>query len=435
MLKNRSISSLFLKVLVLFMMLSLSGFIYGCNTKSPFRAFPQHTQYTEGTIKPDHVSQSKLDKEVGRLYDEWKKKYLKKHPYVDGQYYIWYSDGEWFQDGDEDDKVAITVSEAHGYGMVITAIMAGYDKEAKKIYDGMYQYFREHPSSFHPDLMAWRQGDKDGKIVDISGADSATDGDMDIAYSLLLADRQWGSDGDINYLAEANKVIAAIMKDEVNQEEWTLKLGDWSSDEYNFITRTSDFMMQHLKDFRTATGDNQWDNVIDKTYRSLNEVYQNYSSNTGIFPDFLTVSNDKIMPAQGEVLESEYDGCMNYNACRTSWRVATDYIVTGDDRALNQLKQLNQWIRETTDNRPENIRAGYQLDGTVLPERDYEDISFSSPFMVSAMVNESNQQWLNSLWDYNVAVPTETDYYFGNTIRLLNAIVISGNWWSPMMEQ
>ena len=32
---------------------------------------------------------------------------------------------------------------------------------------------------------------------------SATDGDMDIAYSLLLADNLWGSHGKINYKEEA----------------------------------------------------------------------------------------------------------------------------------------------------------------------------------------------------------------------------------------
>ena len=46
---------------------------------------------------------------------------------------------------------------------------------------------------------------------------SATDGDLDIAFGLLLADKQWGSAGAINYLAEARKVIAAIKMFEMNQ--------------------------------------------------------------------------------------------------------------------------------------------------------------------------------------------------------------------------
>jgi len=396
------------------------------------KGFPQHTTYTEGIIKPNHLSQAKMDKEVGRLYKEWKAKYLKNNPYNANQYYVWYSDGDWFIEGDADDKIAITVSEAHGYGMLITALMAGYDKDAKTCFDGLYRYFRAHPSSINKDLMAWRQGIKDGKIIDISGVDSATDGDMDIAYALLLADKQWGSDGRIDYLAEANKVIDAIMEDEVNHTYWNLKVGDWATGEDAKLTRTSDYMLQHLKAFKDASGDSRWDKVIDKSYKIIDYAYKNFSLITGIFPDFLVLVKGKFTPPAGEVLESEYDGAMGYNACRTSWRVATDYIMTGDNRAIAQLNKLNKWVRSNTKNKPEKIFAGYKLDGTVISGCDYEDISFSSPFMVSAMVKSSNQKWLNDLWDYNLKVKTADDFYFGNSIRLLNTIIVSGNWWSPI---
>ncbi len=396
------------------------------------KAFPQHSAYTKGTIKPNHISQAKMDKQVIRLYEEWKNKYVKQNPYNKSQYYVWYSDGDWFKDGDNDDKIAITVSEAHGYGMLIMAIMAGADKEAKTYFDGMYRYFRAHPSSINKDLMAWRQGVKEGKVVDISGVDSATDGDMDIAYALLLAHKQWGSKGKINYLLEGKKIINAIMKEEVNQTNWNLKVGDWaSSGAYTTLTRTSDYMMQHLKAFKKASKDNRWDKVINKTYQIINYTFKKYSANTGLLPDFLVMEQGNFIPPKGTVLESDADGYMGYNGCRTSWRIATDYIMTGDNRAKSQLDKLNVWIRQKTNNQPENIRAGYKLDGTLMDGRDYEDMSFSAPFMVSAMVKQTNQKWLNDLWDYNVAFHTEDNYYFGNTIRVLNAIVVSGNWWSP----
>ena len=34
----------------------------------------------------------------------------------------------------------------------------------------------------------------------IANAESQTDGDLDIALSLLMADKQWGSGGAVNYL-------------------------------------------------------------------------------------------------------------------------------------------------------------------------------------------------------------------------------------------
>ena len=59
----------------------------------------------------------------------------------------------------------------------------------------MYHYYLAHPSSIGPHLMAWQQSDNGKALVDPNGADSATDGDLDIAYA-LLADKIWGSSGE-----------------------------------------------------------------------------------------------------------------------------------------------------------------------------------------------------------------------------------------------
>ncbi|QJD86164.1 glycosyl hydrolase family 8 [Cohnella herbarum] len=405
------------------------------------KAFPQHVEYTEGTIKPNHISQAQMDATVARLYDEWKAKYVKKHPYLKKtepvQYYVWYSDGNWFEKEHDEklkvDYMATTVSEAHGYGMLITALMAGHDRDAKKVFDGMFRYFKSHRSEINPDLMAWKQGDTGKAIVDVSGVDSATDGDLDIAYSLLLADRQWGSAGEINYLAEAKKAIEAVMKSDVHQTDWTLKLADWADDKdpkYGIATRPSDFMLQHMKDFRNVTGDKNWDRVIDQTYKVVNDIYGKYSRKTGLLPDFAMKKGDKFVPAEPNFLESEFDGDYNYNSSRTPWRIGTDYLLTGDTRAKDQLSTLNAWFRKITKENPSKIRAGYKLNGAKALAT-YEDITFSAPLMVSAMIDSSNQKWLNKLWDYNAAVSTKDDFYFGNNLRLLSMIVVSGNWWTP----
>lgn len=412
--------------------------------KSVLKAFPQHTAYAAGSIKPNHVTQAKMDATVARLYDEWKAKYVKKHPYLKAsqpaQYYIWYADGDWFEKEHDEklnvDYMATTVSEAHGYGMLITALMAGHDKNAKKTFDGMYRYFRAHPSEINAQLMAWRQGDTGKAIVDVEGVDSATDGDLDIAYSLLLADSQWGSAGEINYLAEAKKVIGAIMESDVNHTEWTLKLADWAADndpKYGIATRPSDFMLQHLKDFRNVTGDRNWDRVVDRTYGIVNGIYRNNSPKTGLLPDFAMKKDGKFVPAEPNFLESEFDGDYNYNSSRTPWRIGTDYLLTGDTRAKEQLSTLNRWIRKVTKEDPSRIRAGYKLNGSKALA-DYEDMTFSAPLMVSAMIDSSNQKWLNKLWDYNAAISTKDDFYFGNNLRLLSMIVVSGNWWTPTVH-
>ncbi|WP_182914636.1 hypothetical protein [Paenibacillus thiaminolyticus] len=61
----------------------------------------------------------------------------------------------------------------------------------------------------------------------------------------------------------------------------------------------------------------------------------------------------------------------------------------------------------------------------------YYDLPFSTPFAVSAMIDSSNQAWLNSLWSNTTSKSTNGGTYFGNSIRLLSLIVVSGNWWTP----
>jgi len=409
----------------------------------PYLTFPQHVPYAEGTIKPNHITQAEMDDTVIRLYKEWKKKYLQVNPYDTTQKFVYYNDEN--PDAVETDTDALgneftfkplTVSEAHGYGMMITALMAGHDPETQADYDALYHYFRAHPSEHNFELMAWRQGDTGTAIVDVSGPDSATDGDLDIAYSLLLADQQWGSQGTVNYLAEAKKVITAIMDSEVYQTDWSLRIADWAtSGQYVGATRPSDFMLQHMKDFAIVSGDARWDQTVSGTYNIINSIFEAYSPKSGLLPDFVVKDVDKFVPASPNFLESEHDGDYYYNSSRTPWRIATDYLVTGDKRAEKQLKALNQWIRTTANNDPEQIFSGYKLDGSSglqsSAEDEWQDIVFIAPFMVSAMIDSSNQQWLNDLWDYSAALETEDEVYFGNNIRMLSMIVVSGNWWSP----
>ncbi|UQZ37223.1 beta-glucanase [Paenibacillus sp. PK3_47] len=374
------------------------------------KPFPQHTVYTSGTIKPNHVTQSSMDNAVKTKWNNWKSAYLK--PAGTGKYYVKYnSDGE-------------TVSEAHGYGMLFTVLMAGYDSSAQTYFDGLYNYYTAHPSSINPYLMSWKQN---SSFENVEGQDSATDGDMDIAYSLLLAHKQWGSSGTVNYLQAAGRIINAIMDHDINQSTWTIRLGDWaSSGSYNTATRPSDFMLNHLKAFQAATGDTRWKNVTDKTYTIINSLHTGYSAATGLLPDFVVYSGGVYKPAAAGFLEDDNDGNYNYNSCRTPWRIATDYLISGDSRALAQLNQLNSWIKTKTSSTPGNIKDGYKLNGTTFGS--YNSGAFYAPFGVSAMTSSVNQSWLNAVWSHTAGSAAE-DYY-EDSIKLFSMIVMSGNWWT-----
>jgi hypothetical protein len=198
-----------------------------------------------------------------------------------------------------------------------------------------------------------------------------------------------------------------------------------------FDTRTSDFMPDHFKAFEEASKDKRWQKVIDNNYRLFKFMEDRYSPDAGLVPDFITGINKAPQPAKPHFLESKYDGLYNYNACRVPWRIATDYLVTGDPRAKSINDKINHWIRETTQGNPDNISAGYTLEGNDIKGRYFEALSFIGPFAVSAMTDQKNQQWLNAVWDYLVHFKLKDYDYYDNSIKLLNMIVLSGNYWEP----
>jgi endo-1,4-beta-D-glucanase Y len=385
--------------------------------QEPFKPFPQHVEYAKGSIKPNHISQLKLDQLTQNFYNQWKKRYIKPgcRP---NEYYVWF----------ETKGQKQCVSEGQGYGMIITALMAGADPSAKTTYDGLYHYYKAHPGN-HLYLMAWAQ-DKNCRDQDKS---SATDGDMDIAYSLLLANTQWGSNGAINYLKEARNMIPSIMQHEINPHTYSVLLSDaieWDSKDY-YDTRSSDFMPANFKAFEKATKDERWNKVVNNNYKLFGYMEYTYSEDAGLIPDFIRHINKKAAPAEPHYLESKYDGSYNYNACRVPWRIATDYLLTGDLRAKAINDKINHWIRETTRNKADNISAGYTLEGNDIKGRYFEALSFIGPFAVSAMVDKKNQQWLNDVWDYLVNFKLKDYDYYDNSIKLLNMIILSGNYWEP----
>ena len=380
--------------------------------------FPQHMRYAPGSILPNHVSQKSLDNSVSSFYLLWKARYINSNC-AKGQYYVWF----------ETKGNKQSVSEGQGYGMIITALMAGYDKTAQATFDGLYRYYKAHPSKRDHNLMAWAQ---DNNCKDIDGS-SASDGDMDIAYSLLLANKQWGSAGAVNYLQEATAMISSIMKQEINAKTLTPLLSnavEYDSKDY-FDTRTSDFMPANFKAFDAAMGDARWAKVVSSNYALLKQMQERYSPDAGLVPDFIRNTNTTPKPAGANYLESKYDGYYNYNACRVPWRVATDYLIYGDKRAKAMADRINTWVRGTTSDNPDNISAGYTLGGDDIKGRNFEALSFIAPFAVSAMVDAKNQVWLNKVWDYLTKFTLDEFDYYDNSIKLLDMIILTGNYWPP----
>ena len=391
---------------------------------TPARPFGAHRSpyNADGIIFPGRWSRAQLDAATASYYDAWKQHYLE--PACDPGEFRVHS----FPASKE-----YTVSEGHGYGMVAVALMAGHDPNARAIFDGLIRYYRRHPTFASPRLMAWAQ---DATCHNVGGSNSATDGDLDIAYGLLLAEAQWGNGGDVDYGAAARDILDAILKLEVTPAG-TLLVGDWVSDPRGKRYRSargSDFIPAHMRTFRRATGDARRDRALEKTYALIDSLRARFSPATGLLPDFIVeATGDAPRPAPPNFLERAGDGQYSWNACRVPWRVATDYLVASEPRAREEARVLNAWLRTRTGNDPKRIIDGYALDGgDGVDAQGIASLAFVAPFLVSAMIEPltgTNQLWLDALWA-EVAAGEITEYY-GDSIKLFAMILASGNWWTP----
>ncbi|MGV9599985.1 glycosyl hydrolase family 8 [Streptosporangium sandarakinum] len=372
-------------------------------------------RYAAGTLRPSG-DQAALDAKVVEHYRRWKAAFVRRGCGHD-RYQILSPDAD-----------HPYVAEAQGYGMVVTATMAGADPDAKKIFDGLLRYVLAHPSSITPGLLAAEQ---DASCKSVNGGDSATDGDLDVAYGLLLADRQWGSSGAFDYRGLALDRIRAIREGEINPVTRLTKLGDWTDrgDEYYWVSRSSDWMIGHFRAFRRATGDPFWDAVIDAHQDLIAAQQARYAPGTGLLADFVVGTRTAPKPAPREVLEDPHDGAYWWNACRTPWRIGDDAVTSGDARSLAAVRRMSAWIRKETGGDPGRIGAGRTLAGRRI-SGDTE-LAFSAPFAVAAMADPGGQAWLDALWDEMAAAAFTRRDYFSASVALQAMITVSGNRWTP----
>ncbi|MEV4279152.1 glycosyl hydrolase family 8 [Actinoplanes xinjiangensis] len=317
------------------------------------------------------------------------------------------------------------VAEAQGYGMLGAASMAALDPGARELFDGILRFVLAHPSSNDADLMA---AELDARCTPQHGGDSATDGDMDIAYALLLADRTWGSTGRYDYRLLAVRRIRAIRRSTVHPDSGLMLLGDWSTDGTRLYgtSRTSDWNPVYFRAFGAATGDPAWTQIAAAHRAAIDRLQRGYSPRTGLMPDFVEGAGDTVRPVTGRVLETAHDGDHGFNACRTPWRLGLDALLSGDAVSTAAARRTTRWFRSVTGDDPARVGSGYTLDGTAY--RGEGDDAFWAPLAVSAMTDPDAQPWLDALWRRLAASRVDPGDYFGDTLRLQVMIIVSGNY-------
>ncbi|MCS7231301.1 MAG: glycosyl hydrolase family 8 [Elusimicrobiota bacterium] len=357
--------------------------------------FPQFKNYPYG-IKVNNYTQQEMITHLQNTFLAWKGNYLTKTGAPKGTYRI--------QRGSANEYD--TVSEGIGYGMLILVFTDNHINTNRCFFDGLYRYYQCYLDQ--NGLMHW-QIDREGNI---KGYNAATDADEDVALALIFAHYQWGSEGAINYLEEAKKIITRIMKYQVEKPSYILKPGDsfGGSD----LTNPSYFAFSWFRIFKEITQDSNWEKVIDACYSLLNKAAH---PQTGLIPDWCDINGKEV---------SGYGYNYYYDACRVPWRVGVDYIWYGESRAYEINNKIINWSTSTTQGDVNRIVAGYRLDGTPLV--NYSNAAFVGPFGVGSMVDPKFQQYCNALYTRLINFPNGGQWgYYQDCLKMISMLVMTGN--------
>lgn len=325
-----------------------------------------------------------------------------------------------------------TVSEGIAYGMLIAVYM-----DDQPLFDDLWRYALKYPSS-----VPWPGSGKtmlmdwyilaDGTVNpgseaagDPGGGGAATDSDEDMAWALIMADRQWGGAGELDksYLDYAKQLLADIWTHEIldsklpkNGSGW----GDWNN------LNVSYFAPSYYRVFARVTGKTEWESsvvptVYDVLEQNLSSEYGN--QNNGLVRAFSTSTGGRV---EGQKDWHQYD------SCRTPFRFGLDACHNDVERARTYLGKITSFYAGIG---AANIVDGYNLDGTEHPEPDtasrgYQGRSaaFIGPAAVGAMHDGKYQSFIDEAWELlrqnNL---WHGGQYYDESWTILSMLMLSGN--------
>ncbi len=370
--------------------------------------YPHNYTYVHGIV-PTNFTQAQKNADLETMWKAWRKAYLTHRGAGKGELRV-----------SKNGAKGESISEGIGYGMLISVYMANPGNSGKADFDSLYQYYKRHEKIMNGTrygLMAWRVGPKN-EIIDNW---VAPDGDIDAAFSLLMADKKWGSDGAINYRQSGVDIINSLMKWSINKPSFTVSKGEMESS----FTMSSYHIVNYFPLFAKASGDPRWDKVIAASYKMYDHFYQ-LNPMTALTP-FTFMVKDYGASKRG------YN--YGYDSSRVPWRVGVDYLWHGTKHSplARTLPDTNaRWLRGVTGGKPANVNVSYELSGK--PVGSHRDPRVTvPPITVGSMVDPIHQEWLNTMYAWiRVQVPgattgEATPSYFGDAVMLSCMLVLTGN--------
>lgn len=271
-----------------------------------------------------------------------------------------------------------TVSEGIAYGMMIAVYMGD-----QALFDDLWKY--EQSFLDRNGLMDWYINAAGTERL---GSGAATDADEDMAFALLMADKQWGGMGSLTktYLQTAKEQITKIWNHEVYDYKH-LKPGDtWGDGGTINISYFAPYYYRLFAKVDTANTMN-WTNLLEQSYATLAKALNatNGNENNGLVPAWCDADGK---PNPG-VFQSGAPTHYQYDSCRTPFRIGMDWCLFGEPRAKDYVTKTSTFFSGAGG--VAAIVDGYDLNGMPRPEFQKGEMStiqsaaFVGPAGVGAM--------------------------------------------------
>nr|WP_294789178.1 glycosyl hydrolase family 8 [uncultured Flavobacterium sp.] len=373
-------------------LLFVMAFLLAAESQSQTQSFPANKVYGNGLMA---TTRNSLDAQNN--YSTWKTNFVESCN--NNRYRVKFDDS------------SKTVSEGIGYGMLLSAYMAD-----KPLFDGLWLYYKDNVNSNK--VMNWKINGCSG----IDGANGATDAELDVAFALIVADYQWASAGTINYKSDATALITAIKNYEVEANTFVLKPGDQFGGSQ--LTNPSYFSPAYYRAFGAFTNDVAfWNQVAAKAYTLINNNLTQNNAVGGLVSDWCQVSGAYSSQAGGYANGGKM---YTYDAVRTPWRIAVDYLWYGSADAKTYSKKSSDFVRVNLGGTA-NIKDGYNQNGTVSGQ--WHNATFVGSFACAAMGGE-NQAHLDASYA-DLKGLNDPNSYFNHTLKTLYSFLLTGNFYLP----
>jgi len=292
----------------------------------------------------------------------------------------------------------VTKVESMGWAMIIAAYMGD-----KNTFDGLYTFYKSKIQSHG--MMAWKV-----TCGGVNDGGSASDGDLDVAFAMVVASWQWGE----SYKTEAIKLINTVKKLIVKCNGGTTVIAGGMSGMGTYGGCNETDISYHtpafFRCFAEVTGNSDWDKLADDTYTLLNN---GANPTTGLIPDWQSLDGGQASGGRNH--------SYGFDACRVPWRIALDYLWNGNEKAKAWCTKISNWAYGVG---PSKIVDGYSLDGRATGR--YHNMSYVGAFAVAAMCNS---QEVADAFGAEVAKMRFDNYWYHGFLGNCYMLSMIGNMW------